>query len=323
MKRLYVYIGMLLIALTTSAAFTFIFINQARALPTGLNTVLNPTGPPQFAQQLYGDFSSNLNKPMDVTTTNSFIYVSDTNNKRVLVFDLAGSPVFSFGEQGNKPGQFNFPYGISSDNQGRIFVADLYNGTISIHDEKGEFLDYFAHQYSKDKVISSPGGLRIIEGKVYVTDIQTNKVLVFNLEGELLLEIGEPGKGEGKFIAPNAITADSDGYIYVVDTGNSRIQVFDNEGNFVRMINGTPGGTGPSVMVNPRGIGIDQRGFIYVVSNLTHMVYGFTKEGEQMFVFGSMGEANGQFGLPNGLFIDERGNVYITDTLNLRVSVFK
>ncbi len=148
-------------------------------------------------------------------------------------------------------------------------------------------------------------------------------MLVFNLEGELLLEFGEAGKGEGKFIAPNAITADNEGNIYVVDTGNSRVQVFDSEGSFIRIINGSSDGTGTSVFVNPRGIGIDGRGIIHVVSNLTHMVYGFTKEGEQTFVLGSMGEGNGQFGLPNGLFIDDTDQVYITDTLNLRVSVFK
>lgn len=322
MKRRNVYIGMVLIALATSAVFAFFFINQTRALPTGLQNIINPTGAPQFSHQIYGDFSMNLNKPMDVTKSDSFIYVSDTNNKRVLVFDLAGSPLFSFGEEGSGPGKFNFPYGISTDQKGRVYVADLYNGRISIHDPRGEFIDYFAYEYTLNDTIRAPGGLRIVDEKVYVTDIQGNKVFVFSIDGELLLEIGEAGKGEGKFIAPNAITADSEGNIYVVDTGNSRVQVFDSEGNFVRIINGSPNGTGTSVMVNPRGIGIDQRGFIYVVSNLTHMVYGFNKDGEEMFVFGSMGESNGQFGLPNGLFIDERDNVYITDTLNIRVSVF-
>jgi DNA-binding beta-propeller fold protein YncE len=126
----------------------------------------------------------------------------------------------------------------------------------------------------------------------------------------------------GCFVAPNAVTVDNDGTIYVVDTGNSRVQVFDKEGKFIRIINGSKDGTGGSTFVNPRGIGIDQRGMIYVVSNLTHIIYGFSKDGDQMFQFGSMGEANGQFYLPNGLFIDKQDNIYITDTLNLRVSVF-
>lgn len=322
MKRRNVYIGMVIISLTTSLVFAFLFMNLARALPNGLQDVLNPTGAPGFSHLIYGDFDTALDKPMDVTTSNSFIYVTDTNNKRVSVFDLAGVPLYTFGEEGSGPGQFKFPYGITADTEGRVFVADLYNGTISIHDQKGEFIDYFAHQYSKDKIITSPAGLRIIDEKVYVTDIQANKVFVFSLAGELLLEIGGPGKGEGEFIAPNAITADTDGNIYVVDTGNQRVQIFDNEGKFTKIINGSATGTGNSVFVNPRGIGIDGRGFIYVVSNLTHVVYGFNKEGEEMFQLGGMGAENGQFSLPNGLFIDSDDNVLVTETLNLRVSIF-
>lgn len=322
MRRLHVFIGMALIALITSAVFVFSYYNKSVAVPMGLQEVINPTGAPQYSQQIHGDFETALDKPMDVARTDSFIYVSDTNNKRVTVFDLAGSPLFHFGEEGNAPGQFKFPYGISIDPKGRVFIADLYNGTISIHDEKGKFIEYFAHQYSKDKTITSPGGLRIINEKVYVTDIQANKVFVFGLDGKLLLEIGEPGKGNGEFIAPNAVTADEYGNIYVVDTGNQRVQVFDKDGKFARIINGSENGAADSTFVNPRGIGIDSRGIIYIVSNLTHMVYGFDKEGKQMFQMGTMGEGNGQFYLPNGLFIDEQDNVYVTDTLNLRVSVF-
>ncbi|WP_404329909.1 6-bladed beta-propeller [Mesobacillus maritimus] len=322
MKRRNTYISMAMVSLVTAAVFTILFMNQARAIPTGLVDVINPDGAPQYSHQLIGDFENSLDKPMDVASSSSFTFVSDTNNKRIMVFDLAGSLLYHFGEEGNQPGQFKFPYGITVDAEGRVYVADLYNGTISIHDEKGEFVEYFAHEYSKDKTISSPGGLRIVDEKVYVTDIQQNKVFVFNMEGELLLEIGQPGKDDGEFIAPNAITADEEGNIYVVDTGNQRVQIFDKEGNFQRIINGSKDGKGESVFVNPRGIGIDSRGFVYVVSNLTHMVYGFTKEGEQKFTFGSMGESNGQFYLPNGLFIDEEDNVLITDTLNLRVSVF-
>jgi DNA-binding beta-propeller fold protein YncE len=322
MKRRNVYISMLLTSLTTAAVFTFLFMNQAKAVPTGLLEVINPTGAPQFSHQLIGDFDNAMDKPMDVASSNSFTFVADTNNKRIMVYDLAGSPLYHFGEEGNQPGQFRFPYGISVDPLGRVFVADLYNGTISIFDEKGEFIEYFAHEYSKNKTISSPGGLRIVDDKVYVTDIQQNKVFVFGLDGKLLIEIGGPGKEDGEFIAPNAVTADKEGTIYVVDTGNQRVQVFDKEGNFVRIINGTKDGRGESSFVNPRGIGIDSRGMVYVVSNLTHIVYGFNKEGDQMFQFGSMGESNGQFYLPNGLFVDQEDNVYITDTLNLRVSVF-
>jgi streptogramin lyase len=323
MRRLHVFIGMVLISLVTSGAFIFSYFNQQQPeVPLGLQEIINPTGAPSFSQQIHGDFDKAFSKPMDVTATDSFIYVSDTNNKRVMVFDIAGNPLFHFGEEGSNPGQFNFPYGISTDTKGRVFVADLYNGNISIFDEKGKFIEYFANEYTQNQTITSPGGLRIINEKVYVTDIQANKVYVFDLDGKLQLEVGEPGSQNGQLMAPNAVTVDQEGNIYVVDTGNQRVQVFDKEGNFSSILGGTNSAAGDSTFVNPRGIGIDSRGMIYVVSNLTHIVYGFNKDGEQTFQFGSMGEANGEFSLPNGLFVDSKDNVYITDTLNLRVSIF-
>jgi DNA-binding beta-propeller fold protein YncE len=322
MKRRNVYIGMALISLVTAAVFTLLFMNESKAVPTGLQNVLDPSGAPQFSLQLNGEFDTTLNKPMDAAVTDSFIYVTDTNNKRVMVFDQGGSLLYHFGEAGKEEGQFNFPYGIAADAKDRVFVADLYNGNISIFDKKGKFIEYFAQKYTNDKLITTPAGLRIIDDKVYVTDIEASRAFVFSIEGELLLEIGKPGSENGQFIAPNAITADKEGNIYVVDTGNQRVQVFNEKGKFIKIINGSNGG-GESPFVNPRGIGIDSRGTLYVVSNLTHIVYGFDTDGKQVFQFGSMGEANGQFYLPNGLFIDNKDNVYITDTLNQRVSVFK
>ena len=319
-ERRNVYKGMIAIALLIVAVFAVLFILNKGGIPTGLNNLIDPNGAPQFSYQIYGDFDNTMQKPMDTTVSGSFIYVTDAKEKRIIVFDSGGTPLFTFGKDGTKEGQFKFPYGISTDGKGQIYVADLYNGKISIHNEKGEFKGYFA---AKNKEITAPAGLRIIGDKVYVTDVQENKVFVFSLDGKLLLKIGKPGKGQGEFVAPNAITADADGNIYVVDTGNQRVQVFDSKGKFTKFINGSTNGTGVSSFVNPRGIGIDDRGIIYVVSNLTHTVFGFNEKGEKMFQFGGQGEENGKFSLPNGLNIDANGNVYVTDTLNTRVSVFR
>ncbi|MFC4800126.1 6-bladed beta-propeller [Neobacillus sp. GCM10023253] len=322
MKRRNVYIGMALIAITTAAVFTFLFLNQTKAVDTGLLKVLDPNGAPSYSMSLTGDFNKPFEKPMDVTANGSFTYVSDTNNKRVVAFDAGGNLLFAFGEEGTGKGQFKFPYGIATDNQGRVFVADLYNGNISIFNEKGKFIDYFAKKTFTEKNISSPAALRIIDKKVYMTDIKTNKAYVLDMNGKLLLEVGKPGTKEGEFNAPNGITTDGEGNIYVVDTGNQRVQIFDKDGKFVKIINGSTNGQGESIFVNPRGIGVDSRGIMYVVSNLTHFVYGFDKDGKKVFEMGGMGENNGQFSLPNGLFIDKNDNVFITDTLNIRIQVF-
>ncbi|RXJ01680.1 6-bladed beta-propeller [Anaerobacillus alkaliphilus] len=323
MTRLKVYIGMAIIVLVNTVVFGLLFTNQSQALPSGIQGFNSDSAEAKFINHMYGDFALNLEKPMDLMKTNEFMYVSDTNNNRVQVFDLAGEFLFTFGEEGSEPGQFHFPYGIAGDNKGQVYVADMYNGVISIHNAKGEFIDYFAQELTKNDVISSPAGLRIIKDLVYVTDIQTSRVFVLDLEGNLLLTIGEQGEDFGQFIAPNAVTADAEGNIYVVDTGNQRVQVFDAAGNFISTFNGYPVGTGESLFVNPRGIGIDSKGTIFVVSNLTHIVHRFDKEGNHLSQFGGMGDGPGDLYLPNGLFIDEKDTIYVTDTLNQRISIFK
>lgn len=280
----------------------------------------NPTGgEPEFRQSFYGSFEAPLDKPMDVAKIGEFIYVSDTKNTQVQVFDQSGNNVNAFGEKGTEKGQFQFPYGIAGDKEEQVYVADLYNGNISIFSSKGEFIKYFP---DKDKLIQSPGGLRIYDEKLYVTDIKSNKLFIFDLEGKKLMEIGDAGQDEGKFIAPNAVAVDQDNQIYVTDSGNNRVQVFDKDGKFIRIINGSEDGKGASLFVNPRGVAVDSKGTVYVVSNLSHNIYAFDQDGKKVRELGGMGTDNGQLYLPNGLFIDEFGAIYVTDTINQRISVF-
>lgn len=278
-----------------------------------------PNAQPQFTHSIYGSFESPLSKPMDVAKIGEFLYVSDTNNKQVQVFDQSGTPIFLFGKAGNKEGEFQFPYGIAGDKDENVYVADLFNGNISIFDSKGEFIKYFQDD---EKVIQSPGGLRIYDEKLYVTDIKANKLFIFSMDGKKLMEIGGAGAEEGKFIAPNAVAVDDDNQIYVTDSGNNRVQIFDKDGNFINIINGSKDGKGAPLFVNPRGVAVDAKGTVYVVNNMSHNIYAYDKDGNEVQVIGGMGTDNGKFYLPNGLFMDNRGALYVTDTINQRISIF-
>lgn len=308
------------IVILVIAAFTAIYFLNMESTVKKASNVIDPNSPPTFSQLIYGDFDNALDKPMDVAKIGEFIYVSDTNNKRVQVFDTSGTRVFMFGKEGEGKGEFKFPYGIAGDKKGEVYVADLYNGKISIFDSKGKFIKYFD---DKEKLIKSPAGIRIFDEKLYVTDVQQNKVFVLNLSGKKLQEISTGANKEDTFKAPNAIALDKKtDELFVCDSGNQRVLVYDKKGKYLRTINGSKDGKGSSVFVNPRGIGVDSRGVLYVVNNLSHTIYGFNEKGEQVFTFGSMGDQNEQFYLPNGLYVDDNDRVYITDTLNQRVALY-
>jgi DNA-binding beta-propeller fold protein YncE len=281
---------------------------------------VTPGGPKAFSNTLYGDFNQPLKKAMDVAKIDGYIYVTDANSHEVQAFDESGTVAFKFGKPGNKEGELSFPYGIDGDQKGHIYVADMNNGNISIFDSKGKFQKYFKDQ---EKVLKSPGGLRIVDNKLYVTDIRDNKVFIFSLDGKKLMEIGGPGVDNGKFIAPNAVAVDFDRNIYVTDSGNNRVQIFDKTGKFLRIINGSKDGKGDSTFVNPRGVGVDSKGNVYVVNSLSHSISAFDKDGKELYELGGMGTENGKLYLPNGLFVDDRDDLLVTDTINQRVSIFE
>ena len=74
-----------------------------------------------------------LNHPFDIAIdTSNTIYVCDTYNHRICIFDSNGDFIRSFGSKGAQPGQFNCPFGITVDKTGLIYVCEYLNGRLQI-----------------------------------------------------------------------------------------------------------------------------------------------------------------------------------------------
>lgn len=302
-----------------AAAFSFLFI--AKTNPVNIVSNNLPfsvsTEQPRFLFAIYGSgMNGGFNKPMEVTVAGNKIYVTDTGNKRVQVFDRDGNPITQFGKAGSKAGEFSFPYGIAGDSKGLIYVSDMNNGNVSVFDSTGRFIRVLADKNS----VTRPGGIHLTGNKLYVTDIAAGKVKVFDLNGKKLLEIGKPGKGKGELSSPNSVTVDGD-RVYVSDSGNDRVQVFDTEGKYLATIGFEDGKKG-SMFVNPRGIGV-AGGRVFVVSKVTNYVLAFDENGKKLFAWGGMGQEDEKFALPNGLFVDNEGRIYIADSVNQRIAVYQ
>jgi len=323
-KRKYVYWIIQLMFVISLTGFLYSYLTNKDVFNGLQNFANTPSGEPSFVRLIYGKFGGGeFDKPMAVTVANEQIYIADTNNKRVQIFDYDGNPIKTFGKAGTEPGQFQFPYGLAGDSKGNVYVADLYNGSVSRFDKDGNFKGLFAEKSASENMFVMPAGIAIKNDRVYVTDVKLHTLKVFDLNGKLVSEYGKKGTKPGELNAPNAVAVDDAGNVYVTDTGNQRLQVFDKDGKYKKTVNGSKDGKGQSVFVNPRGIGVDSQGNLYAVSNLTHRIYGFDKDGKQVFSIGGYGEGEKQFSLPNGMFVDDRGRIYVTDTTNQRVAVFQ
>src|SRR5205814_3132679 len=68
-------------------------------------------------------------------------YISDGYvNSRIAKIDKDGNWIKSWGEPGDKPGQFNTPHSIAVDAQDNICVADRGNHRIQVFKSDGTFL---------------------------------------------------------------------------------------------------------------------------------------------------------------------------------------
>ena len=155
---------------------------------------------------------------------NNHIFVCDDTNLKVHVFDKNLDFLFSFGESGECPGQFQSPSDLAFDSDGNIFVADTKREKIIKFSPRGEFLSEFAMKGQSSElelgVCVGPGD------EVYVSDFWNHRVMVYDATGRFVTTFGTKGSEPGQFDTPAGIAVDADGYIYVCDQTNNRIQVF-------------------------------------------------------------------------------------------------
>ena len=122
-----------------------------------------------------------------IDTTNRFLYVVDTQQDQVLVYDADTLKLLRRIGTGGKnhflttPGDFGAPQGVAVD----------------------------------------------ADGNVYVTDTLNNRVEIFDADGAFISTFGKAGDGPGYFARPKGIAVDSDGHIWVADEMQDRLQVFD------------------------------------------------------------------------------------------------
>ena len=166
-----------------------------------------------------------FNKPTKVAfdpDTNDLYIADGYGNARIHKFSRGGKHLFSWGEYGTDPGQFNLPHSVCTDSEGKVYVADRENHRIQIFDDKGNYITQWNNMHR-------PCGLYIADGLVYVGQLLTSLsvnadypnigacITIHDLTGKRLARLGDIRYGEapGQFIAPHSIAVDSQGSIYV------------------------------------------------------------------------------------------------------------
>ena len=89
------------------------------------------------------------------------IYVTDTLNWRVEIFDADGKFISQFGKHCDAIGCFERPKGIAVDSDGHIWVVDTGLGLVQAYNRDGELLAYVGGPGRHPGPVHRPDGNRL------------------------------------------------------------------------------------------------------------------------------------------------------------------
>jgi len=125
-----------------------------------------------------GREEGSFNFPSHITVDqDGKLYVVDTMNGRVQIFDQDGKFLRAFGEFGDAPGMFARPKGIGVDSEGHIYVVDSAFNNVQIFDQEGRILLAFSGYGSERGQMILPAGLAVDKDDyIYVVDSWNRRV---------------------------------------------------------------------------------------------------------------------------------------------------
>ena len=241
--------------------------------------------------------NTQFNNPSGVAVDGSGnIYVADTNNDRVQVFDSGMNYVDTL------PGLIKSPRGVALDDSGNIYVSDPENDVVHAFD-----LGRNALPAINSPTFAGPDSVAVDgAGSVYVLDVAHERVKIFDSEKAHVANLtGQPGS---RFSLPGGVAVDDSGNIYVADTGNDRVQVFDSALDHVADL--------PGPFNKPRGVAVDGSGNVYVANTGNNTVHVF----DSALVHAA--DIPGPFNSPRGVAADGAGRIYVADSGNHSIQVY-
>ncbi|QJD95233.1 hypothetical protein HH214_04750 [Mucilaginibacter robiniae] len=275
--------------------------------------------------------------------------ITPTNNGTVIPANSFGkvNTVAGTGSSGSLNGlasaaTFYYPFGVTTDVSGNIYVTDRNNSLIRKIDANGN-VTTLAGTGSTGAVngtgtaasFNFPNGIvSDYVGNLYVADGNNNLIRKITLAGVVTTFAGNgaatsiDGVGlAASFYNPTGITIDVAGNLYVTDSGSGKIRKITPDGTVTTVTgNGSSGlinNTGSSSFNGLSGIATDIKGNLYVADTYNNLIRKVSATGVVTVFAGSgtyshvdgVGTSAG-LAYPRGVVVDASGNLFITELNN-------
>jgi sugar lactone lactonase YvrE len=185
--------------------------------------------------EVEGQITEGLVDPVGlaIDTANRFLYIVDTQQDQVIVFDADSLKELRRIGTGGKnhylttPGDFGAPQGVALDAEGNVYVTDTLNNRVEIFDADGNFISMFGKNGDGPGYFARPKGIAVdADGHIWVADEMQDRLQVFNRQGDLLAYIGGHGELPGQFKALIGVAIDKQNRVFTTEQYPGRMQEF-------------------------------------------------------------------------------------------------
>ena len=226
----------------------------------------------------------------------------------------SNNPVLKFGSEGCGDGMFTYPFIITRDNKGVLYVADESNRGIQKFSDNGEFLNKYFVTYQNEKQYVLSMALDQVNDLIHCTTHGDNfrqrkkGILVFDLNGQ-----PQHSYNFNVIVYPESIAINRHHEIIISDPYKRNLCKFNTQTKYLNCMGN---------LVYPGPIAISNDDSIIVADILDHTVYVYSPDGSVMHKFGSFGNEKGQLRSPYGVATDGE-YILVGEIDNHRIQVFR
>jgi len=295
--------------------------------------VPSPTEPPYEFVMAWGKPGGEIghfSDPIGVAVGADEVFVADSRNSRIQVFDLNGRFRRQFGAPGKEMGQLGRPMNLVIHG-GELYVAEYLNDRIQVFGLDGTPRRTIGRKGDGPGEFNSPGGVAVApDGDLFVADFYNQRVQQLRSNGRFVRQWGTTGRvgfGPGEFNYPTDVALGPDGTLYVADGYNDRIQAFDLDGGLRRKWGGPFAmnifGPFNGWFATVTRVTVDNSGNVYVADFYNHRVQKFAADGRFLVSLGRKGKGPGELDHPTAVAVARDGTLFVADFGNNRIQQWR